>query len=233
MSKALYVLGGMGPQASVEFYRLMIDKAQRSFGVQYNDEYPEVIVHSLPVPDFISDQTKRGIALEMLQQRLSLLSPDVYQSFAIACNTAHLLAPELVAGTSIKFVSMIDEVGKRLHGSGASRVGLLASPVTIDSRLYQNALHSYCIQTIVPEKSELPIIETAIRSVIANEAATIHKKSIEDIADRLIERGADFVVLGCTELPVIFRNDMPSMYVSSTECLAQALLERYYTQTPV
>lgn len=228
MTKAIYILGGMGPQASGELYKLLIDKAQNNYGAINNNDFPEIIIHSIPVPDFISNKLAKNNALEMLKKITMDLSPQKHKSFAIACNTAHLLAPDLQQTTDTPFISMINETARYIHSCNSTKVGILASPVTINSGLYQTSLKKYNIKLITPDESELRQIELAIRAVISGSKLTKHKEELLKIGSKLIDLGAQQIILGCTELPVIIKATAENRFVSSTDCLANALLNDYY-----
>ena len=72
--KIIGILGGMGPEASGYLYKLLIDLSIKHFNARHNDDFPEVIIHSIPVPDFISSNKKRGEALQMLLERVKELN---------------------------------------------------------------------------------------------------------------------------------------------------------------
>jgi len=228
MTKAIYILGGMGPQASRELYRLLIDKAQKKYNAIDNDDFPEIILHSIPVPDFISNKLAKDKALKMLEERVKSISDKRTKSFAIACNTAHILAPDLQRLTNVPFISMIDETANYISRHKSTKVGILASPVTIKSNLYQTSLEKHKIKLITPNEKDLEYIEQAIRAVISGSDLTSHKTKLLQISNGLLDHGAEQIILGCTELPVIIKATSENKFVSSTDCLADALLKNYY-----
>jgi aspartate racemase len=227
MHKPVYVLGGMGPQASIELYRLIIEYAEKHYAAERNNDYPEIILHSIPVPDFISDESSRAEALGMLKRTVREM-PSQTSAFAIACNTAHILAPELQMQTRIPFLSMIDSVVQEIDSQGIGKVGLMATPSTIRSLLYQVELAKRGIEVIEPLDSELKVIETSIRSILANNSPHLFRRELEEIIKNLKRRGAEVVVLGCTELPVILKQE--DDIISSTNCLARSIVDRYFNK---
>lgn len=230
MSRGIYILGGMGPQASAVLYRLIIDKAQARYGAVNNEDYPEVAIHSIPVPDFISDESREDEALQMLIDRVLAIPTDIYDEFAIACNTAHLLVPDLVSRTSLSFVSMIDGVAERVAGHRAKKIGLLASPVTIKTGLYQKALEKHGAVLVTPGADTYAVIDDAIRAVIANEPLEAHRAKLKQIVGTMRGNGAELIVLGCTELPLVFGDAAGDDMISSLDVLSDDLLESYYRQ---
>src|SRR3989344_3827305 len=71
---AIGILGGMGPDASARLYQLMIEMARSEFGARKNEDYPEIVLQSIPVPDFISDTKRAEEAVFMLKERVRRLA---------------------------------------------------------------------------------------------------------------------------------------------------------------
>ncbi|MBI2018166.1 amino acid racemase [Candidatus Daviesbacteria bacterium] len=226
--KALYILGGMGPEASVYLYKLLIDLAISQFGAKNNDEFPEIVLYSVPVPDFISNDRSRNKALNMLKQRVKLIRNA--SCISIACNTAHILLPQLQMISKIPFVSMIDETVKQVSGDGIKKVGLMGTPLTIKYGLYQIALSKHGISTVIPSSGQIAILARIIRNVIKGKILTSDRECLKKIADNLKVSGAEAIILGCTELPLVFSKNYTLPVYNSVEVLAKKLLQTYYGQ---
>lgn len=166
------VLGGMGPQASVEFYRLLIDGARRRYGARNNDEYPEVLIDSVPVPDFLSDTSQVEIAADMLERRVRRLTDFGATTITMACNTACILAGRLQKQTTVPFISVVDEVVRHVSLLKHT-VFLLASPTSLRLGLYQLQLARFGIPYIVPLEKDFQEIEYIIRGVIDGKSREI------------------------------------------------------------
>ena len=122
----------------------------------------------------------------------------------MACNTAHLLVPTLETRHNIHFTSLIDRTVKHVVKSQVKSIGIMASPTTIRTRLYEDELVSNGIEVILPSRQEIETIEDCIRKVICGHDATKLQNHLRPIIDSMMERGAKKVLLGCTELSVIF-----------------------------
>src|SRR5579872_5563509 len=149
--KAIAILGGMGPEASEYLYKTMIEFSINYFGAKNNDDFPEIILQSVPVPDFISNQNDKAKALAMLSERTKALNNLNISCLSIACNTAHLLLDDLQKVSNVSFISMIDEVVSTVRNDGLDVVGILGSPVTLQSKLYQTKLKQQNISFIIPK----------------------------------------------------------------------------------
>jgi len=226
--KSIGIIGGMGPQASVYMYKLLIDMAQKEFSAKNNDDFPEIILHSVPVPDFISDKHNKDKALGMLKDSVKKLNSINVSFLAIACNTVHILLPELKKNSKVSLISIIDEVVENIMQSKIRKIGILGTPSTINSKLYQVVLNKYKIESVIPNSKQQGVLDKIIRNVLAGQINKKNIKQLISIADSLILQGANGIVLGCTELPLIFPSKYSVSVFNSIEILSMALLRKYY-----
>ncbi len=134
------ILGGMGPQASAHLVKLLVDKSAREFGAKNCEDFPEIILDSLPHPDFISNKRNSKIVLKMLTERIKKMEKMNVSVFALACNTAHILLDQLKSTSKTPFISMIDEIAKEVNNCRINKVGLLTSPTALETGLFQKAI---------------------------------------------------------------------------------------------
>lgn len=167
----------------------------------------------------------------MLKQKVRLVNKSNAGCMSIACNTAHILLPELQEISKVPFVSMIEEVAKQVDEDGRKKVGLLGTPSTIKYGLYQDALKKYGISTEIPSRKQIIMLERAIRNVLSGKIFEVYAKQLEKIANNLKLKGAEAVILGCTELPLAFPKRYPLPVYNSVKILAMALLRKYYAHT--
>lgn len=226
--KAIAILGGMGPEASVYMYKLLIEKAISEFGAKHNDEFPEIILHSIPVPDFISSNHKRDEALKMLRERVRALNKMDISCIGIACNTAHVLLKDLREVSKAPFVSMIDEVASQVKKDKIKQIGILGTPSTLRERLYEEKLEGYGIASLPASEYTYTRLEIIIRNVIAGKNTKQDTSTLVTLANELLRRGAEGIILGCTELPLVFPSTYKLPVYNSVAILATALLRRYY-----
>lgn len=221
---AIAILGGMGPEASAKMLEVMVDMAANDFGAKDGPDFPEIILFSLPVPDFISDKRKIGKARSMLEDKVKLLNNmDVFCA-VLACNTAHIMIDALQAMSKVQFISMIEAVADEVERQSIGTVGLLATPLSINAGLFQRALSKRKIKVILPNHAQIKELEVVIRRVIAKKASDQDEKIVLSIAKILVERGAKGVILGCTELPFIFPKNFPLPIFDSIVITSRALL---------
>lgn len=230
----MVVIGGMGPQASSQLYKLLIERAISRHGVVENEDFPFVVLESLPVPEFFSGQSRRKEAIAII--RRSIRSAEAYDPVAVgmACNTAHLFIDDVLEGSDVPFVSLIDTVADAVKTQGIGRVGLVASPTTIKTGLYAKALEERDIECLMPSEAEQDELSGIIHAVIAGTASRKEALRLEAIARGLVDKGAEGIILGCTELPLIFpKTEVKYPALDCLELLADELLKRYYARYPV
>lgn len=135
----------------------------------------------------------------------------------LACNTAHLFIDDLEAELQHKFVSLIETTVEHIKTEQIAQIVLLASPTTIKSRLFENRLEKEGIHVIKPSNVEQMKIEHAIRSVIAG------ANPQPDSLDAVLPKNNVPILLGCTELSVIFANQ-PNKHIDPLKLVTNKLL---------
>jgi aspartate racemase len=228
MRKPIVILGGMGPQASLRFQKLLISKSARHHNGD-GDQFPYIVHFSLPVADFISDASAKRAAASTINKLAPIIKRLEPAIITLACNTAHAMTADVPLLQKAPFVSMLEAVASKIERDGVTKIGLLASPTTIRSRLYADVLAQHGIGTIEPTPSQRRELETVIRAVIQGRAAQNHKKVLARIGKSLHTRGAEALLLGCTELPLIF--DTKSVDLETYDCLdiyADAVITDHY-----
>lgn len=227
-NKIIGVIGGMGPQASAEFYRILIDQARHAYGAKNNDEYPEIVMDSVPVPYFIGDTDRMEEAAQMLESRVRRLAAFGATTITMACNTACILFDRLQKQTDVPFISIVDAVVKEVS-RGDHRVLLLASPTSLRLGLYQLALARHNLPYIVPSDGDYRELEYIIRGVLAGEDRGVLMRKLVRLVTAFREKeNVGGIVLGCTELPLVFPINYDLPVYNSLSILANALLKRYY-----
>lgn len=226
--RAIGVLGGIGPQASLYLCKLLIEISVKCFGVKDNADFPEIILDSIPIPGFIANEEEKRLALRMLKQRVIRLSHCNISYFCIACNTAHILLDKLKKTSKAQFISMIEEVTEKVREDRLIKVGLLASPATIKEGLYQDALGKTGVEVIVPTEDQQEFFEQIVGNVLEEKITIKDQQLLKSVADLLKKKGAEGIILGCTELPLVFPKKYSLPVYNCLEILAVALLKRYY-----
>lgn len=222
------ILGGMGPQASIRTYQLVIDAAIGRQHARANDDFPYILLANIPVPDLIGSQASEQVAVQMVRDAALRLRDAGADFLIMPCNTMHLFARDIFAD-DVPFISMIEAVVAECARSGFKKVGVLGSPTSLRLGLYQRALAAANLEPIVPEAAAFPVLLECIQAVIAGTAGAQYREYIFRLIAELRAAGAEAVILGCTELPLLASGlDAGIPLLDSPLILAEAAASRAY-----
>lgn len=228
-NKKIGIIGGVGPQATQFIYEKIIELSQSKYGAKNNNDYPQILIESVPVPDFISDTSQIEIAKEMLAKSVQSLTRAGATRLCIGSNTVHILLEDLKKSTEVEFISMIELVAKKCVKDGFNKVGLLGTPVLVKSGLYDQELKNSGIELVLPTEDEIEIADSIIRDVLAGRKAFNKKQEYIAALNDLFSRGAQAIILGCTELPLAINYEaLGNKTISSDEVLAEGIVDYYY-----
>lgn len=227
--KTLGILGGMGPQASIRFYQSVIEQSQRNHGVRRNNEFPHLLLSNLPVPDLITDKKMMNRAVGMVQRESKILQTAGADLLVLVCNTMHLFLDRYERSVTIPFLSIIDETVKKIQKEKRKCVGLLGSKTLMQSMMYQQKLEAIGIHTLEPDDEQQTRLSDVIIGIIAKEFTIQDMRFLQRIIRGYQSHGAEAVVLGCTELPLVLHNqNSPLPVYSSLDILAATCCEMLY-----
>jgi len=224
------ILGGMGPEATLDLYRHIINLTPAS----RDQDHFRVLIYSNPkIPDRTLAIAAGGESpLDALLESARLLESAGASIIAMPCNAAHLYLEQLRAAVGIPVLDMIAEtcgaLKRRLPEAGT--VGLLASDGTVQSRIYHRALETEGVTILLPDESDQAFLQSAIAEVKAGKHSEETRKKLLIIGTRLIEAGARAIILGCTEIPLVFDSGaFPYCSLNSTFILAEAAVNAVNT----
>lgn len=229
MSRPLVVgvLGGMGPAATIDFMAEVL----RLTGAEREQDNLRLIVDSNPtLPDrhgaIRGQSASPGPGLAEMARGLERAGAEL---LVMPCNTAHAFQAEIEAATPLPFLSMIEAVVaavEREHAA-ARRIGLLAADGCLDAGLYQEALARGGRQTLVPAAEAQRGLMDLIFRIKRGETGSEVRAAMAERAQELIDAGAQALIAGCTEVPLVLRpGDIPVPLINSTEVLARATIEQ-------
>jgi aspartate racemase len=221
---AIGIIGGMGPQASAQLLELLVRKAPDHMTIRDDSDFPEIVVVSVPVPNFVESKPNIQKAKQLVIERVGLLETAGCTVAGIACNTAHIFLPAVQRKATVPFLSMPKLVGKHIAGQGWRRVGLLATPNTLASKLYDHALPKGIVLTR-PSVATAEVVERLIFRALAGKSSASDRKVLRQmVQDFRIQQRLDAVILGCTELPLIFGETKDASVIDTLAVLADGLL---------
>jgi len=221
--KKIGILGGMGPEASADLYLKLIKLFYTRAGENMKS-YPHIFINNIPIPNLFQ-QTGQNVGYYLGQEayKLEQVGSEI---LAIACNSAHFYLNDIRHAVShaVIVIDMIAEVAKKVREDECINVGVLS---TLKSRpLYLTALKAQSLKPVLPEDSQQEHVENIISKILSGQKTLELKNSLKTLAEVLINFGADCVVLGCTDLPLLLKeHDCPFPLYSSTDVLANVIFE--------
>jgi aspartate racemase len=222
MEKTIGILGGMGPKATADLFNKIIDMTP----AERDQDHIHIIIDNNPkIPDrtdYILGHGQNPItALTEGAMKLKMSGADF---IIIPCNTAHYFYDELIETVDVPIINMIDEVGRYILGKyGKCKVGLLATTGTYKGRVYEKYLNPLGIDIIVPKDEIKNKILDLIYKIKAGRKE-FETEELYNILSEFKEKGINTVILGCTELPLVFNSNLYEFkdfnFISSTDILA-------------
>lgn len=187
------------------------------------DHFDVIMVSSPNTPDrtgFILGKTSES-PLPSLVSAGNTLKNAGATLIALPCFTAHYFREELEKNIGIPVINAIRDTADYLKLRGITRVGIMATEGTIGSLLYQNALEDVGISSVIPEA----LGQMAVNSIIYDNIkamAPVDMDSFNRVSEDLFDKGAEVVLLGCTELSLIKRDyGIPGGFLDVMEVLSQ------------
>ncbi len=203
-SRTVGILGGMGPEATVDLMQRVIrltpaldDADHVRMLVDNNPQVPSRIAALIEGSGASPAPTLRAMAEGLVAQGADFL--------AMPCNTAHHYHGEVAGDLPVPFLNMVELAADTLAGiePAVLRVGLLASTALQKIELYEPALRARQLQVLYPAAAQQSDLMDLIRAVKAGDATSARRQSFSDAARDLEAAGADVLLIACTELSVI------------------------------
>ena len=218
------VIGGMGPEATVYFMSRIIALTPAS---DDSDHVPLIVDNNTQVPSRIKaliDGTGKDPG-PVLAQMAKGLEASGARALAMPCNTAHHYAPVLLQAVDIPFIDMTVETASVLTGNGLgnAKVGLLASPAVQQLSIFEKAFAQTGIKVVWPT-IQSRVLE-AIKLVKAGNRIEQARQIVKTTSRELGDRGAQAIIVACSELSIIADSVPPTLPVFDTvDILARAVI---------
>lgn len=219
MSKKLGVIGGLGPAATAYYYELV----SRMTDVNLEQEHIDINIISKPsIPDrtdFILGRSTNSPLPHLIEAGRTLVELGA-DCVAITCITAHYFHEELSNRIKAPIIHIIYETVKHLKEHNIKRAGIMATEGTIESNLFQKELINNNIEPIIPSRQGQALVTSLIYKNV-KAGIPVNMEQFNEVKDELKNRGADIIILGCTELSIIKRDeDIGSGFIDALEVLA-------------
>jgi len=231
--KTLGIIGGMSWESNQTYYSLINQGVKERLGGLHS---AKILLYSV---DFAQVEVLQasgdwGTAAKQLCSIAQGLEAGGAEAILIATNTMHKLAEQVQSAITVPLLHIADAAGEQLRLDGRKKVALLGTKFTMEEAFYTDKLvNDYGLDVIVPSQAQREIVHKVIYDELClGQIRQTSRVAYCEIIDDLVHQGADSIVLGCTEIPLLITADDSSAPLYDTTALhAQAAIEFMLSET--
>jgi aspartate racemase len=200
------IIGGLGPEATVDYYNLLIDAFKDGSG---DLNYPEIIIYSVNMSVFIGlmKEKKYDQAVDKMVETIDALKRAGADFGAITANTPHMLFDRINERSPMPLISIVEATRDACIAKGLKRTGLMGTGFTMNASFYPDVFRRHGIDVILPDEMDKQTINQKLFSEI--ELGIFRDETRQQligiIEKMVVEQRIDSMILGCTELPLILK----------------------------
>lgn len=214
--KTIGLIGGMSWESTVPYYQIINEEVKKRLGGLHS---ARIILYSVEFDEIekcqsAGDWEKSGRILGKAAQGLETAGAD----FILICtNTMHKVAPQIASMIHIPIIHIADATASELEKSSIRKVGLLGTKYTMTQDFYKKKLIDRGIDVVIPEAADIDIVNDIIfRELCVGQIREESRKEFQRIIDSLKVKGAEGVILGCTEIGLLIQQSDSSLPVFDT-----------------
>lgn len=211
--KTLGLIGGMSWVSTIDYYRYINRFANERLG---GLNYARILLYSVSFNEVkmladASDWKTLGELFSSISQNLENAGAE---AIVLCANTAHIVAETVEESIKIPLINITDSTAKEISKQNLKRVALLGTKFTMENDFYKKTLLRYGIETMIPDDEQRDFIHESIFGELGKDIITAEtKREYLEIIEDLHEKGAEGVIFGCTEIPLLLKSedcDIPS-----------------------
>lgn len=216
MTKHIGLIGGLSPESTAEYYKLICAGFNRAAG---GLNFPLVTIRSMNLQDML-DLFVAGQWDEVADRIVTAIT-DLRNAgadfVAIMANTPHNAFDVIKRRAPLEVLSIMEASTKEIKSVAISTVALLGTKPTMEYGFFQRTFEREGIQTMIPEEDDRSYLDRLVWEKLSyGKVEVADQERVKKIIQKLIDRGARGVILGCTELPLLIREEDISVKVFDT-----------------
>jgi len=214
--KTIGMIGGTGWPSTLEYYRLINQETNKRLGGLNSAKLVLTSFNYAEIDTLNKLEDHAGVYKLVLEsaQKLKKCSVDC---IVLCANTLHQYVEDLEKETGLKVVHIADATAEEIRKNNISRIGLLGTRLTMEMDFYKKRLNQLGVESLVPAKPEREFIHNAIMNELLKEEFRAETKAeFLKIINDLEQRGAQGIVLGCTEIPLLINQKDTHLPVFNT-----------------
>jgi len=230
MNEFLGVLGGMGPLATADFLKKLVENTPAHTDQEH---IPVLLYGNCTIPDRTTYIVGAGPSpLPKLLEGIKFLNNSGVKAICIPCNSAHCWHPEMAETSAVPIFHIVRASAEQVRKKNpfTKTVGVLSTFGTYQMDIYRKTLADMGFEVVAPTVAEFEtLVSPGIAMIKANELDAA-EEVFAKAATLLRSRGAEIIILGCTEIPIGMQKQYkqnPALFVDSTEALALAILKSF------
>lgn len=224
--KRLGLIGGSGWPSTLEYYRLLNTYHGQRVG---EDHAMDMVIRNLDFGVFsrLLNQGDKNAAVTMLVDGIRDCGRAGAEFFSFSANGLHRFMDEVTAQVNLPYVHIADATAKAVSDSGMKQVGFLGVRATMEGEFYPSKLKHYGIQTLIPSDADRETVDQIIfAELVQNKFLPQSKNKYLEIMNTLKSNGAQGIILGCTEIPLLLsQEDFDLPLFATTEIHCKALVD--------
>jgi aspartate racemase len=225
--KIIGLIGGMSWESSAEYYRIINEKIKEKLGGLHS---AKSLIYSVDFEEIerLQHQGKWQELIEIMVDAAKRLESGGADFIVICTNTMHKMADEIQKSVKIPLLNIADATAEKVKDRGIKKVGLLGTKFTMEENFYKGRLiDKYGLQVLTPNEQERQIVHDVIyKELCLGIVNPESKKKFIEIIKNLVSDGAEAVILGCTEIPLLIKQDDVEIPIfDTTRIHAEAAVE--------
>jgi len=202
--KTIGMIGGMSWESSIEYYRIINETVRERLGGLHSAKSVMVSVDFAEI-ETLQHQEKWDEATALMIEAAQQVERGGADFCIICTNTMHRMAGQVQAHIQIPLLHIADATAERIKGQGLHKIGLLGTRFTMEEDFYRGRLiHAHGLAVLVPGAEEREIVHRIIYDELCmGEIRPSSREQYVGIMDHLVERGAEGIILGCTEIGLL------------------------------
>lgn len=221
--KTLGLVGGVSWVSTIDYYKFINEGINAKLG---GLNFAKCIIYSLNFAD-VQKRTWDN-SFDLLLSACESLKRSGADAIALCANTAHLFADELQKEVNLPLIHIVAETAKVVRNNGLKKIGLLGTIFTMEREFYKNKLEEYGLTVLIPEKQETrDYVQHTIKEELGRGLIILEtKQNYISIVKDLVSRGAEGIILGCTEIPMLInQTDFSVPVFDTTKIHSQAIVD--------
>jgi aspartate racemase len=210
--KTIGLIGGMSWESSIEYYRIINKTTKAKLGGLHSAKSLMVTVDFAEI-EKLQHEDRWDEAAQILVKCAQDLERGGANCIVLCTNTMHKLADQIIASVNIPFLHIADATAEKIVAAGMKKIGLLGTRFTMEHDFYKGRLiQNFGLDVLVPDKTDRDIVHRVIyEELVLGEIVDTSRAGYKRIIKALVDHGAQGIILGCTEIELLVKQEDSSV----------------------